>query len=152
MDKIKYLKEFAESLGCILIEKGTVGFGRDCVGILESSIEHYVDINPYDFESYYKDENNNYDDFYIFGFNEDLEPDPDSVPNAYHKHSCLAVLVHDGDFSKGISELYEWIVSIRSKGEVGLCKHSEVELNNPSDIEKVFAVPYKVALIYQENK
>jgi len=47
MDKIKFLEEFAESLGCVLITKGEVGFGRPCVGILEPNIEHYVDINPY---------------------------------------------------------------------------------------------------------
>ena len=148
MDKIKYLKEFAESIGCVLITKGEVGFCRPCVGILEPNIEHYVDINPYAYGDTLDDE----DYGYIFPENENLYPDNELTPNAYHKHSCLAVLVIDGDYESAIIQLYEWVVGILSKGEVELCKHSEVYTASLDPVEQIFSTPYKVALVYKENK
>ena len=44
MDKVEFLKDFAEEIGCVLITKGDVGFCRPCVGILEPNIGHYVDL------------------------------------------------------------------------------------------------------------
>lgn len=149
MSKIEHLKNFAESVGCILIEKGECGFGRPCVGILEPSLGHYVDINPFDYGKECVEED--YSDGYILGYSEDLEPDQDLTPNAYHKRSCMAVLVYDEDYDKAITELYDWVVGIQSKGEVELCKHSEVDISTLDPVAQIFAVPYNVALVYKEN-
>ena len=148
MDKIKFLEEFAESLGCVLIAKGEVGFGRPCVGILEPNIEHYVDINPYAYGETLDGE----DDGYIFPENKNLYPDSELTPHAYHKHSCLAVLVIDDDYEGAIIQLYDWVVGILSKGEVELRKHSEVDMDSLNPVAQIFSVPYKVALVYRENK
>ena len=145
MDKIKFLEEFAESLGCVLITKGEVGFGRPCVGILEPNIEHYVDINPY----VYGETLDGEDDGYVFPENESLYPDSEITPHAYHKHSCLAVLVIDDDYERAIIQLYDWVVGILSKGEVELRKHSEVYMASLDPVAQIFSVPYKVALVYK---
>lgn len=150
MSKIGYLKDFAESIGCVLIENGECGFCRPCVGISEPTVDHYVDINPFDYEKDCYEED--YSDGYIFGYSEDLEPDQDLTPNAYHKHSCMAVLVYDEDYDKAITELYDWVVGIQSKGEVELRKHSEVDISTLDPVVSLFSVPYKVALVYKENE
>lgn len=147
MNKVEFLKEFAEKIGCVLITKGEVGFGRPCVGILEPNIEHYVDINPYA----YGDTLDDWDGGYIFPENEKLYPDSELTPNAYHKHSCLAVLVLDDDYDAAITQLYDWVVGILSKGEVECLKHSEVDISSLDPIEQIFATPYKVALVYKED-
>jgi hypothetical protein len=148
MSKVEFLKEFAEKIGCVLISKGEVGFGRPCVGILEPNIEHYVDINPYAYGNSLDDE----DDGYIFPENESLYPDSELTPHAYHKHSCLAVLALDGDYESAIIQLYDWVVGILSKGEVEFRKHSEVDMSSLDPIMQMFAVPYNIALVYEENK
>lgn len=140
MDKVEFLKDFAKKIGCELVVKGEVGFCRPCVGIIEPCIEHYVDINPYAFGDTLDDE----DDGFIFPEDKDLYPDDDVAPHAYHKHSCLAVLVFDDDYDEAINQLYDWVVRILSKGDVECLIHSEVYnlFNNP------FSPPYKVALVY----
>ena len=148
MNKVEFLKEFAEKIGCMLDTKGEVGFGRSCVGILEPNIGRYVDINPYAYGDTLDDE----DDGYIFPENENLYPNSELTPNAYHKHSCLAVLALDNDYESAIIQLYDWVVGILSKGEVELRKHSEVDMASLDPIEQIFSVPYKVALVYKENK
>lgn len=143
--KVEFLKSFAKNLGCVLVEKGEVGFGRPCVGILEPNIEHYVDINPYAYGETLDDE----DDGYIFPENENLYPDSELTPHAYHKHSCLAVLVIDDDYERAIIQLHDWVVGILSNGEVELRKHSEFDTASLSPVEQIFSVPYKVALVYK---
>ena len=143
--RVEFLKSFAESLGCVLVEKGEVGFGRPCVGILEPNIGHCVDINPYVYGETLDDE----DAGYIFPENENLYPDGEITPHAYHKHSCLAVLVIDDDYEGAIIQLYDWVVGILSNGEVELRKHSEVDTASLSPVEQIFSVPYKVALVYK---
>ncbi len=150
MNKVEFLKDFAESIGCVLVEKGKCGFGRPCVGILEPTIGNYVDINPFDYGKGCIEED--YSGGFIFGYNENLEPDQDLAPNAYHKHSCMAVLVHDEDYDQAITELYDWVVGIQSKGQVELRKHSEVDISTLDPIMQMFAVPYNIALVYEENK
>lgn len=143
-EELSFLKEFAENIGCVLVTKGQVGFGRPCVGILEPKIEHYVDINPYAY-------GDTLDDYgYIFPENENLYPDDQLTPNAYHKHSCLSVLVLDDDYDTAITQLYDWVVGIVSKGEVECRKHSEVDVKSLDPIEQIFSTPYKVALVYKE--
>lgn len=146
MNKVEFLKEFAESIGCVLITKGEVGFGRSCVGILEPNIKHYVDINPYVYGHTLDDP----DDGYVFPENEGLYPDDELTPNAYHKHSCRAVLVYNEDYESALVQLYDWVVGILSKGEVECRKHSEVDVKSIDEVELMFTPPYKVALVYKE--
>lgn len=87
-EQIVYLTEWAARNHGTLQLNGTVGFGRDCVGILGSS-DHYIDTaevkNTYAYQP----------------GGEWWEPE-----DSYHKHDCLAVLGHgDGP----LRQLYDWV-------------------------------------------
>ena len=152
IDKISFLKDFAQSIGCVLVEEGEVGFGRPCVGILEENIGCYVDINPFDYTKETK--TGEWDDCYFFDYQESMSPPPET-PDAYHKHSCLAVL-HHGDegveYTEAIDQLYFWVRSILNGGEVKLVKFNEKDYQSMSDFERIFCQPYNVTLVYEENK
>lgn len=89
--RIRYLTEWATRWSATLQLEGSIGFGRDCVGILKGS--SYIDY------------------MHIY----DLEPQPEfwSPEDAYHKHDCLAVLGHGDD---AINQLYEWVTWLDSHG------------------------------------
>lgn len=78
------MTEWAAKWGGALQLNGTVGFGRECVGILLGSA--YLDYS------------------HIY----DLEPQPEfwAPEDSYHKHDCVAVLGHGDD---SIDQLYEWV-------------------------------------------
>lgn len=147
-DKIEYLKQFAEKLDCVFVDKGEVGFGRPCVGILKKEVEHYLDINPFDYEIEHTLED--YSDCYIFGCDERLSANYETVPDAYHKHSCTAVLVHGDDYEAAINQLYIWMSGIEAHGEVEVKKHSFIDMDSLGEIEKIFSVPYKPALVIKQ--
>lgn len=88
LGKLAMMIAWCEENNCTLQTKGEVGFGRPCVGVLYG--QTYVD---YDYELGYPVNG---------GF---WTPE-----NAYHKHDCLAVLVHDEDYNSALDELYNWIV------------------------------------------
>lgn len=139
---VTFLDNFAKSIGCVFVTHGEVGFGRPCVGILEPNVQHYLDYNPMDYST---------DDWtYIFPEDKDLDPS-DNVFNAYHKHSCFSVLVHDDNYEEATAQLRKWIEEILEKGVVGVAKHGEVDLDSMDDIESLFTPPYKVALVYKEK-
>ncbi len=98
------LERFAIKHKVVLEEKGTVGFGRNCVGFLRGN--GYIDLNPYKsaptFERVFKD-----DDYYY---------EPDNVPDAYHKHDCVAVLVHGEDWGKALRQLALWVDDLEANG------------------------------------
>ena len=148
MDKVKFLQEFAESIGCIFVSEGEVGFGRSCVGILEPTIECYVDINPIDYDTTPIE---SYLEAYIFGYDEDLQPNLETVPNAYHKHNCMSVLTIGDDFAESTNQLYTWVTDILSKGEVQLVKYQEMDVESMDEIERMFNSPYKIALTYKNK-
>lgn len=90
-DKIQWLDQWCTNNGLKLSLYGTCGFGRDCVGIIDPISSSYPDYHWYDKETYeFIDDN---------GFV--WTPD-----NAYHKHTCVAVL---GYGNESILQLYEWI-------------------------------------------
>lgn len=70
---------------------GTIGFGRPCVGVLDSRTDCYVG-----WADWMVDDSPSY-------------PPPDSVENSYHKGPYISVLVRDGDYGRAIAELYLWI-------------------------------------------
>jgi hypothetical protein len=98
-EKYLFLRDWAAANKCALEDKGEVGFGRPCVGIMYGS--SYVDWDYATMPSR-------------------------SVPvDAYHKHDCLAVLVHGDDYDAALEQLYTWVVAINEanmKVEVGARK------------------------------
>lgn len=95
-----HIQAFANRHKVIFQDKGEVGFGRSCVG-LESG-EKYIDYNPYS--------SGNYEP--IPGFQGDFLPE--GVPDAYHKHDCIAVLVSGDQYDEAIQQLCIWVKYLES--------------------------------------
>lgn len=91
-EKIEWMLDYAERHNVTLELKGTVGFGRDCVGIIAEN-ECYPDYFWYAPTDYN----------WRIDCNFDISWTP---PNAYHKHYCVAVLGH-GEAAE--AELYDWL-------------------------------------------
>ena len=89
---------WAMSNGCV-ITHGTVGFGRECVGV-HSTSNHWVDYEIYD-----------EDNAFVGGYR-GWKPE-----DAYHKHPCVAVLVH-GDLDRACTQLALWIRHFAEGGYV----------------------------------
>jgi hypothetical protein len=115
------LQRFADEHGLTLVERGECGFGRPCVGLTRN--DNYIAFNP-------RDDNL-----------QDIWPDdgrlypPEGVDN-YHKHMCLAVLVHNDDYNEGLRQLNKWIVHLESQGKpfidtYPLPIHSAERFNSP---------------------
>lgn len=109
--KLAFMIEWCERYGLTLQTKGEVGFGRPCVGILYG--QTYVD---FDYELHYSVDRGG-----IGLWN---------PPDAYHKHDCLAVLVHDDDYTKALDQLYEWVVWL-IEHNVGVEIQSRKTYNQP---------------------
>lgn len=109
-DITKELKDFAEKHDIELIEKGEVGFGRDCVGFLKG--KKYIEHNPYDMIEFEP----------ISQLEDDRLYPPDDVHDAYHKTNCLAVLVHEENYDEALRQLHTWMTYLESLGEVEIVK------------------------------
>src|ERR1700734_1892070 len=79
-DQIVYITEWAARSRCSLQLNGEVGFGRDCVGVLNDGT--YID---------YEDQRGIW-----------------TPEDAYHKHDCIAVLDHDNP-DDALGQLYAWV-------------------------------------------
>ena len=101
----EFLKDFVFKHDLTLKKKGEVGFGRPCVGILRGSC--YVEYNPYNQDTYEPLEEFHNEDISKF-----------STYNAYHKHSCFAVLVDNENYDNGLIELAQWLSKINDKYEI----------------------------------
>jgi len=114
MDKnkkvLKNIQRFASEHKLIVEEKGECGFGRPCVGLLSRS-GNYLDYNP-------MKDNGEFE--HIWPDDERLCPPHELVPNAYHKHDCMAVLTPSEDYDTALVELNEWIKYLESKGKVSV--------------------------------
>lgn len=97
------LEAFAEKHELEFNEQGEVGFGRPCVGFTRA--ESYVAFNPY---------NDGYEHVLNF-YDERLSP-PADVDDAYHKHDCLCVLVHDDNYDEALRQLVLWVKHLESVG------------------------------------
>ena len=93
-DDRKVCQDFANEHKLIFDDEGECGFGRECVGM--STGGAWVDYNPHDATTYERIE-----EFY----DERLAPPHDQVPDAYHKHECMAVL---GRGREAIRQLAIW--------------------------------------------
>lgn len=99
------IKTFTEQTGFVFEERGEIGFGRNCVGIVNTSTQSYVAYetrHPRTFEVIAQHE-------VAYAL---------QAPNAYHKGPYLAVL-YDGTEEKrleAIAELEQWISNILAAG------------------------------------
>lgn len=102
-EEIAYMTRWAAQQGGVLTLKGEVGFGRPCVGVTVGS--SYLDFLwiDMDYQTHYKDER-------VRAFKA-VKPE-----DAYHKHPCLAVLVHNDDYETATRQLYDWIKAIEELG------------------------------------
>jgi len=96
------IQEFANRFKLIFEDEGECGFGRECVGLTNGS--NYVEYNPTD--------SVNYD--YIKGFYDERFYDI-TPPDAYHKHTCIAVL---GRGDNAIRQLSDWVDRLTEIGVV----------------------------------
>jgi len=101
-------QRFANEHKVIFEDEGEVGFGRECVGFQRG--EAYVDYNPTNRTTYEEIE-----EFACPG----AEP-PDTVPDAYHKHDCLAVLGRGDDV---IMQLAAWVEHMEKQGDVSIVSY-----------------------------
>ena len=101
MQAMRILNEFALKHKVVLEQKGKVGFGRPCVGFTYG--HNYIDYNPY---KYVNHEPVDISEVYSDLFHE-LAP-----ANAYHKHTCLCVLVEDGKYKDALAELAKWVTDL----------------------------------------
>jgi len=97
MNRDKTLRAFAKKHNLRLVVDGSVGFGRECVGFLDPR-ENYPDFDPW-----------LYGDEIVSVFDEEWNWCPKEVEDAYHKHTCMAVLVHDEDYDKALDQLLLWV-------------------------------------------
>lgn len=109
-DKITWMALWASKNRVTLDLAGSVGFGRDCVGVVSHGT--YPDYIWYD-EDYNR-----------------IDPNGEvwCPENAYHKHTCVAVLGHG---EKSEAQLYDWLKWFDDNGftvEVG-----EVQRSRPFD-------------------
>mgnify|MGYP007077444832 CR=1 FL=1 len=102
----KTIADFAVKHKLVFEDKGEVGFGRPCVGLLAKS--GYIDYNAFNYNTHGTE----------FG---DVWPDdirvevPSAVEDAYHKHDCVAVLVHGENYGKAIMQLALWVEALEAQ-------------------------------------
>lgn len=103
--KLAWLATWCAENGLALQLDGEIGFGRECVGVLDGDglMASYVDYDLYSGEDYKP----------IPG-QENLSP-RDDAPDAYHKHDCLCVL---GRGEYAFEQLYAWVRRIVDAGGV----------------------------------
>ncbi len=101
------LRDFAAKHNLTLEPRGEVGFGRPCVGFVGAG-SNYVDYDP-------RMSGGDYEP--IWPIDARLHP-PEGTPDAYHKHDCLAVLVHGDDYDAALVQLAKWVDHLEAQGEV----------------------------------
>ena len=109
---INELNVFANKHKLILEDNGEVGFGRPCVGFISKG-GNYLDYNPYSHPDYEP----------IWERDERLEP-PKDVTDAYHKHDCFAVLVHNENHEDALRQLLLWVKHLEKQGELEVVEHN----------------------------
>lgn len=108
----KICQDFANKHELIYKREGEVGFGRECCGFLATN-GSYVDYSPT--KAVYAESAinpHNFVDVPEFA-RENLTPPDDEVPNAYHKHECLAVLASE-EAGGHHAQLARWVLYMES--------------------------------------
>jgi len=110
----KYCEDFAEKYNLDFDDESQCGFGRPCVGLLDKSAGTYIEYNPLDPEYEYVEEL----------YNEVFE---DTAPvDAYHKHTCFAVLARNDDYDGAIIQLADWLRAIEKDHTIEIISTGEV--------------------------
>jgi hypothetical protein len=105
------LSAFAAKHGLVFEDDGTIGFGRECVGLRHG--DSYIDINPIHMSTYEP----------IADLQDDRLHAPGGV-NTYDKHDCLVVLVEDGGtIADAVCQLAYWVQNIDALGEVEIKRY-----------------------------
>ena len=97
----------------IFEERGEVGFGRECVGLL-SKRGGYLDYNPFSLAEPFAS---------IDGLQDHRIRPPRGVIDAYYKHECFAILVEDDNYRVAIQQLAVWIKHLESLGELEVVQY-----------------------------
>ena len=92
-------------------QKGECGFGRKCVGFSDNG--NYIDYNPYSYDGKLQPLEELY--------NEDLFKV--TPVNAYHKHTCMSVLVLEGLYDEALIQLAKWVIGLEALGEVQIVEY-----------------------------
>lgn len=100
-------QRFANAHKVVFEDHGEVGFGRPCVGFKHGG--NYVNYNPLRYPDY----------AYVWPRDERLLAPPET-PDAYHKHDCLAVLVHDANYAVAVLQLDAWVRHLEAQGAVSV--------------------------------
>ena len=119
---------FANEHDLIYNFEGTVGFGRECVGILDRETGCYLAYNPTDKESY--DYIPEYYDQRMY----DIKPE-----YAYHKGDYLCVLGHEDE---SIRQLDKWCDDLRNL-DVQIIRYK----NGNEGIQALFTSEYTYTLV-----
>lgn len=106
--KIEWMAVWAAKNNLQLKLEGTCGFGRDCVGVIRG--ENYPDYEWYDKDTDERLDNNG----------EVWVP-----KDAYHKHTCVAVL---GRGERAEAQLYDWLKWFDDNGFV--LEESNIQLKD----------------------
>jgi hypothetical protein len=122
------ITNFANEIGATAIFNGEVGFGRECVGILNKENKNYLAFNPtdrvdYEFIPEYYDER-------LYAI---------APQDAYHKYDCLSVLGTDED---SIRQLDKWCDDLRQL-EVSIVKYK----NGETGLQAMISGEYTYTLV-----
>lgn len=107
-EQIAYMQTWCAQQSCQLVTRGEVGFGRPCVGV--QSGQSYLDFFWMEWNDDEEVRKQMYADERIQNFRRAAPED------AYHKHPCMAVLVHNDDYDKALQQLYTWIKYCEENG------------------------------------
>ena len=109
------LQRFANEHKVLLEDHGEVGFGRPAVGFVRGT--GFIDHNPYRYTGDHGLED-------IAELKDKRLYPPDGVGDAYHKHDCLCVLVHDDDYDTALRQLNVWVEYLESLGPIEIVEYS----------------------------
>jgi hypothetical protein len=132
------LREFAQKHKIVFNEEGECGFGRPCVGLSHGN--SWIDYNPY----YYEETGElNPPLADLDELNDPRFHAPDGV-EAYHKHSCLAVL---GRGDAAVVQLAVWIKAITDAGEVEVVQYN----NGKKGVQAMLSGPISPAIAFKDR-
>lgn len=113
-------QDFATRHDLYYTTRGSCGFGRPCVGFgrRNETGDQFIDFNPIDMAD------PEYKRFPEYDCGTLVAPPHDLVPDAYHKHDCMAVLVHcAGDeptpeeTERALKQLAAWVQYLEQHGQ-----------------------------------
>jgi hypothetical protein len=137
------LQRFANEHKLILEDNAEVGFCRPCVGF--NSGRAYVDYNPY---RYVDKEGSHFSELEQIEalYDPRLAP-PKSTPDAYHKHGCMAVLVHGDNYDEALRQLNEWVKHLEAQGRLVVVEYR----NGATGSQAAFSGSIGRAIAFQDQ-